>query len=405
MALPFLESIAVSKSNKVPMRMVCVGNDFGFAPVIFFPKDEGKNYTPSKLLTPLEPHRQDISIFSKLDHPGLGGGHKGTHTFLSGIYHSHAKNMPEGNISIDQKAASHVGIQTRYPSLQLSSGADAGTRLSWTSAGVAIPPVTKLQTIFELLFGKISPATARQRAYKIGVDTSILDLVKIDAKSLQKKISKDDSEKLDQYFTSVREVEKRLTMSKGWLHKPKPQVDYKLNARADSLDLVDRMPLLYDLAVLALQTDSTRVMTIEHSSLGSNFGGLKISRGHHALTHHGKIPEFLKELAVIETFQTSQFSRFLSKLKEVKEANGKTLFDNTISLMGCGLGNASSHSNRNLPLLLAGGGFKHVGHMAHKKTKTVYTPACNLYVSMLQRFGMEIDKFNTSTGTLSGLEV
>jgi hypothetical protein len=193
-------------------------------------------------------------------------------------------------------------------------------------------------------------------------------------------------------------------MSKGWLHKPKPQVDYQVKAQADSLDLVDRMPLYYDLVVLALQTDSTRIITLEHSSLGSNLGGFKISRGHHALTHHGKIPEFLTELSVIEKFQTTQFSRFLSKMKEVKEANGKTLFDNTISLMGSGMGNASSHSNRNLPLVLAGGGFKHVGHMAHEKTKTVTTPACNLYLSILQRFGMEVDHFNTSTGTLTGLE-
>jgi hypothetical protein len=384
--------------------MVCVGNNYGFAPVLFFPKNEGKNYTTSPLLKPLEAHKNDLSIFSKLDHPGMNGGHKGTHTFLTGVKSRDAKYMPEGCISVDQKAAAHVGIRTRYSSLQLSSGADATSRLSWTSAGVAIPPISKLQNIYEILFGKISPQVARKREYKIGVETSILDLVKIDADRMKKRVSKHDQEKLDQYFTSVRSVEKKLTMSKGWLHKPKPHVDYQINAQADSLNLVDKMHLYYDLVVLALQTDSTRVVSLENSNLGPNLGGYKISRGYHPLTHHGQVPEFLKELQVIEQHQTTEFSRFLSKLKEVKEANGKTLFDNTISLLGSGLGNASSHSNRNLPVLVAGGGFKHLGHFAHPKEGNRGTALCNLYLTMLQKFGLEIDKFSTSTGTLTELE-
>lgn len=402
-ALPFLETFA-KNTDKVPMRMVCVGNNFGFAPVLFFPKNHGKNYTASPLLKPLEPHKNDLSVFSKLDHPGMNGGHKGTHTFLTGVKSRDAKYMPEGCISVDQKAASHVGIKTRYASLQLSSGADATARLSWTSAGVAIPPITKLQNIYEILFGKISPEVARKREYKIGVDTSILDLVKLDADRLKKRISKHDQEKLDQYFTSLRSVEKNLTMSKGWLHKPKPQVDYQIRAQADSLNLIDKMQLYYDLVVLALQTDSTRVISLENSKLGDNLGGYKISRGYHPLTHHGQVPEFLKELQIIEQHQTTEFSRFLSKMKEIKEVNGKTLFDNTISLIGSGLGNASSHSNRDLPLLIAGGGFKHVGHFAHKKEGSRGTAACNLYLTMLQKFGLEIDKFSTSTGTLTELE-
>jgi len=404
LALPILESVAQKRADEVPIRLVCVGNNFGFAPVLFFPQGQGKNYKSSPLLKSFDSHRNDISIFSKLDHPGMGGGHKGTHTFLTGIKSSDAKNMPEGNISIDQKAAQFVGTQTRYPSLQFSSGADSTARMSWSSAGVAIPPIQKLQHIYEVLFGKISPQVASKREYKIGVDTSILDLVKIDAKRLQKKISKSDTEKLDQYFTSVREVEKKLTMSKGWLHKPKPQVKYTIKAQADSLNLIDRLPLYYDLVILALQTDSTRIITLENSNLGANLGGFKISSGYPQLTHHGKIPEFLKELEIIEKFQTSQFSRFLSKMKEVKESNGKSLFDNTISLLGSGMGNASSHSNRNLPILLAGGGFKHVGHMAHPKEGSRGIPLCNLYLSMLQRFGMKTDSFNTATGTLQGLE-
>jgi len=402
-SLPFLETFAAD-TEKVPMRMVCVGNNYGFAPVLFFPKDLGKNYTPSPLLKPLEVHKNDLSVFSRLDHPGMNGGHKGTHTFLTGVKSRDAKSMPEGCISIDQKAAFHVGSKTRYPSLQLSSGPDSGARLSWTSAGVAIPPITKLQHIYEMLFGKISLDMARQREYKIGVDTSILDLVKVDAGRMKKRVSKHDQDKLDQYFTSVRSVEKKLTMSKGWLHKPKPQVEYQIKSQADSMNLVDKMQIYYDLVVLALQTDSTRVISLEHSNLGPDLGGYKISRGHHPLTHHGQIPEFLKELQVIEQHQTTEFSRFLTKLKEVKETNGKTLFDNTMSLLGSGMGNASSHSNRDIPLLIAGGGFKHIGHYAHSKDSHRGTAACNLYLTMLQKFGLETDSFSTSSGTLTELE-
>ena len=281
LALPVLESIAENKTNKVPMRMVCVGNNFGFAPALFVPKGEGKNYKASSLLKPLEAHRNDLSIFSTLDHPGMGGGHKATHTFLSGVKSSDAKNMREGNISIDQKAAEYVGIKTRYQSMQLSSGADAGSRLSWSSAGVAMPPVQNLQHIYELLFGKISPEVAKKRDYKIGVDTSILDLVKIDAKRLQEIVSKNDQEKLDQYFTSVREVEKGLTMSRGWIHKPKKQVKYTIKAQADSLDLVDRMHLLrrqLGRAPLALQAIDRRLQAVADRVIGGNVAGLLAAR-------------------------------------------------------------------------------------------------------------------------------
>ena len=238
-------------------------------------------------------------------------------------------------------------------------------------------------------------------------EKSILDLVRQDADRLMKRVGKNDQEKLDQYFTSVRELEKRLTQSEAWLDKPKPKGSYEIPNGADDMDFVDRVPLYYDLIALALETDSTRVISFELSDIGANSGGFPITKGYHQLTHHGKVESYIQELSIIERFHTQQFARFLDKLAAVQEPNGKTLLDNTMALLGSGMGNASSHSNKDLPLLLAGGGFKHGQHIRFEKDKSrgTQTPACNLFVSMLQRFGADVDQFNQSTGTLTGLEL
>ena len=323
------------------------------------------------------------------------------HTFLSGVKSIDAKNMPEGNISIDQKAAEFIGVKTRYSSMQMTTGANQGNAMSWSRSGVSLPPIKSLRTIYSLLFQKTDKRQIKQKEEDIVVDKSILDLVKKDADKLKTKLGRDDLEKLDQYFTSVEELERKLTMSKIWLEKAKPVVSYKLPTDADARDFKDRGSLYYDLISLALQTDSTRVITLEISDLGANSGGLNLTTGYHNLTHHGKKPEFLKELKLIEMTHTAAFADFLTKLKKFKEANGKSLFDNTMTLLGSGMGNASSHSNKNLPLLLAGGGFKH----GESKIYTKGTAACNLYLSMLQNFGLDIERFNLSTGNLSNFEV
>ncbi len=408
MALPFLETFGAEKLaglTPVPKRMVCVGFEYSFVPDLLFPTEEGRDYDMTPLLRPLALHRDDFSLFAGLDH-GITGGHLSVHSFLSGILAKDASNMLEGNVSVDQKAAMTVGAKTRYSSMQFSPGSNGNHLISWTAGGAPVPPIDKLQTIFDLLFRPLE-LTERQKAERsIDGNQSILDLVKNDANALMRRVSKSDQEKLDQYFTSVREVERKLTMSKAWLDRPKPRVSYELPNGADSMTYKERVPLLYDLMVLALQTDSTRVISMAHGGLGANSGGFPISKGYHTLTHHGKIPEKLRQLSIVETFHTTHFARYLDKLRDVKEPNGKTLLDNTINLMGSGLGNASSHSNRDLPLLLAGGGFKHVGHMQVAKLPNKQSvPACNLYLSMLQRFGLEIDSFNTSSGTLTGLDL
>jgi len=180
-----------------------------------------------------------------------------------------------------------------------------------------------------------------------------------------------------------------------------------LPAGANQLDFIDRVPLYYDLMALALETDSTRVVTLALADIGANYGGFRISRGYHQLTHHGKVPEYITELSLIEQFHSQQIARFLQKLWAVREPDGKTLLDNCMVLFGSGMGNASAHSNKNLPLVLAGGGFRHGEHRSYFKDESGNKPslAGKLFVSMLQRFGVETDRIGLASGTLAGLEV
>ena len=256
-----------------------------------------------------------------------------------------------------------------------------------------------------MLFRK-EDSTSRKRSERDLADKqSILDLARSQAKSFQKGLGREDSEKLEQYFTSVREFEKRIEQSTLWLDREKPSTDYNLPSQADSLTLKEKTPLLYDLMALALQTDSTRVISLAFTNLGKDNGGLPgVTRGYHTLSHHGQVKDAIDELTIIESFHVEQFSRFLDKLKEIKETNGKSLLDNTMALLGSGMSNANSHSNRDLPILLAGGGFKHGQHLHFARNGRQSTPLCNLYLSMLQNFGLDLDQYNTSSGTLTGFQ-
>ena len=409
MALPHLDAMAApATKDEPPVRMVCAGLNFGFVPQLFFPETTGRNYELSQRLEPLRTLQQDFTVFSGLDHgTEAQGGHGGVHAYLSGVLSRNSKGMPEANISVDQKAAQSIGAATRYPSLQIASGNDPNNLISWSASGVSLPPVTNVEHLFHLLFQKSDPALRSSTKATYAARTSILDLVKTDADLLQRKVGMRDRQKLDRYFTSVREVEKRLTQASEWLDEPKPSVDYRIPSNANGLNFVDRVPLYYDLIALALETDSTRVVSLALADIGANYGGFNISRGYHQLTHHGKVPEYITELSIIEQFHTSQLARFLMQLKEIQEPNGRTLLDNTMVLFGSGMGNASAHSNKNLPLLLAGGGFKHGEHKSYflDAAKKKSTLAGNLFVSMLQRFGVETDRFGLATSTLTGLEV
>lgn len=407
LALPHLDAMAHRQTVAVPMRMTCIGLNFGLVPQLFFPQQIGSGYQLTELLQPLADLRDEFTVFSGLDHGvNAQGGHGGVHAYLSGVLSRNASGMPEANISIDQKAAQLTKAETRYPSLQVASGNDPNNMLSWSASGVAIPPVYNVETLYQLLFQKISPQQRDQTQRQMAQQSSILDLVRTDARALERRVGVRDRQKLERYFDAVRSVEQRLVQSTAWLDRPKPAVDYALPEDPQRLDFVDRVPLYYDLISLALQTDSTRIATLALADIGANYGGFEITRGYHQLTHHGKVPEYLAELSVIEQFHMQQLARFLTQLRDTDEPDGRTLLDNTMVLFGSGMGNASSHSNKNLPLILAGGGFIHGQHRSYFRDEQQRdaTPAGKLFVSMLQRFGVELDQFGTATGTLSGLE-
>ncbi len=407
--LPHLDAMAATGAVKsidssVPRRMVCIGNNFGFVPQLFFPEKTGEQYDLPDLLKPLQKHQRDFTIFSHLDHGINGqGGHSGIHAYLSGILSKNSKGFKERNISVDQKAAEMTQSKTRFSSLQFSSSDSKNNKLSWSNAGVALPSITNLNQIFDLLFQKSSPASKRNAERNFNRQTSILDLVKTDADRLTRQVGKSDREKLDRYFSSIRSVEKQLNQTRLWTDHPKPTVDYQLPKEAANLNFSKRIPLYYDLIALALQTDSTRVITFGTADIGSDGGGLGVTRGYHQLTHHGKVPGYIAELSIIESFLIKKFAGFLDQLSAIEEPNGKTLLDNTITLFGSGMGNASSHSNKRLPLILAGGGFRHGQHISFENQNN-RPPASNLFLSMLQQFGMETSRFGQSTGTLAGME-
>lgn len=408
--LPFFESIAspILKAASGPsgsskMRMVCVGYNYGINPDVFFPSEAGKNYAPTRYLRPFMDMKDHFTVFSNLDHPGVKGGHNAVHAFLSGVLANQAKDRPGRNVSIDQMAADYVGSDTRYPSLQLDIGGaksiKSWTRISWTRNGVPAPPITDLRQVFDGLFKETSESQKKRLARSNKLNSSILDVVMDDAAMLKKRLNPSDLDKLDEYFTSIREVEKRLNMSEDWLNTAKPVVDYKL---PDPLPIyfVEKVPLYYDLIKLALQTDSTRVVSFALSEWDGPSGIEGVDQGYHTLTHHGRDETRLNQLRKVEDFLVKSQAKFIRSLDTVEVEEGRSLLDQTMVLSGSGMGNASSHSNVKLPLMLAGGGFKHGEHKVYSDNENLKTPACNLYLSMLQRFGLEVDQFGSSSGTL-----
>lgn len=405
-ALPLMHSLpssrAATESTARPRRMVCIGNEFGMYPGAFWPQTFGTDYETTPLLQPLDAHREHFTLFSHLDH-GLKGGHFAIHGYLTGVKAADARGMPDGGISIDQRAAEFVGSQTRFPSLTIGSedGLHGGCRMSWTRTGTRVPPIPGPRELFRMLFVPENADAKKHAADRIALQGSILDAVLGDAQSIQKRLGKDDREKLDEYFTSIRDVESKLALDRQWQNIPKPDATID---EPDNRGLAHDLPALYELIALALQTDSTRVATLE---IGGTFvaSALGIKKGYHSLSHHGKLQSNIDQLVEIELYQMQQFAKFVERLKTIREPESDaTLLDSTMVLMGSGMGNGNSHTNSDLPIILAGAGFRHGEFKQYPSDKPKRVPLCNLFVSMLQQFGVETDSFGTSTSTLSGLE-
>ena len=406
-ALPAFDSLHAANENESSAnarRFVCVAPNYGMNPGGFFPERTGVDYEMPPLLKSLEPHRRDLSIFSNLDHPGVGGGHGCSNTLLNGFELKDTKDRPQRLQSLDQFLAGQIGVATRFPSLLLGAGG-----VSWSRAGIRLPTDGDPAGVFTKLFVDDNAKVKQQTRKFLEEDASILDVVRQDAKRLNRRLARADQAKLDQYLTSIRSVELKLKRQADWLDIAKPKVrDTVIRGGDDDGTIVDlaypyNTSVMYDLMVLALQTNSTNVICYGHPGGNRLFPFDGITLGYHSLTHHGKRPELLKELSIIESFYSAQFSRFLTKLKETPDSDGQSLLESTVVMFASGMGNASAHSSRNLPIMLAGGGFQHGQHHRFERQGRDGRPLSDLFVSILQQLGIERDNFSTSTSNLNDL--
>ena len=375
-------------------RFVAVGNLLGYQVKQLFPATPGRNYEKTTLLEPLWDNRGHMTLYRGLDH-GVKGGHFAVHSFLSGVLHSEAQNRPDGNVSIDQFLADEVGYQTRFPSLTVGSegGIHGGCQIAWTKSGVRVPPIPGPAELFEKLFVTESPERQARRAQDNRVQASILDSVLEEANRLSRRVNQEDKAKLDEYLTSVRDVEKRLELRQRWDHQPKPKAPF---AKPANRNTVEDLPLLYELLALALQTDSTRIATLE---IGGDFlpQHLGIKKDYHGLSHHGNDADAIADLITLEKYQITQFGKFLTRLSKINDGD-RSLLDSTTVLFGSGIGDANSHRNSDLPIILAGGGYKHGEFREVPREGPNKVPLCNLYVDIAQKMGVETDSFGSSTG-------
>ena len=417
LSLPMLEAMTPAfaglvkaapgaRPNATPRRMLGICNNLGLLPEQFFPKDNGPDYTLSPYLEVLGQHRADFTVFSGVWHPDVDGGHPADNCFLTAAPHPGSAGF-RNTISLDQYISERIGHLTRFPSLTLGVNVLQGQRsLSWTGSGVLIPCEEKASDVFSRMFLQGTKAETDAQIRKLELGQSILDAVAGQAKHLQLSVGARDRDRLDQYFTSVRELEQRMQMSREWERKPKPKVTAPMPLDpASPKAYMDKVKLMYDMARLAFETDSTRSVSLLLDSVNSpaiEFGGIKTTDGYHNLSHHGKSKEKLDELKAIDEWHMKLLAELFTELKAVKE-EGEPLLDRTMILYGSNLGNANTHVTTNLPVLFAGGGFKHGRHLAFNTDHNYPLP--NLFVSMLQRMGLETDKFASATGTMRGLEL
>ncbi len=403
MALPWLDAMSAlgSPAPARPRRMVAVCHDMGLLPQFFFPTEAGRDYALTPYLEIFRDFKSDFTVFSGVSHPQVDGGHAADICFLTGAPHP-GRGGFRNTISLDQFIAQRVGSQTRFPFLNLLIGHETFQSLSWTASGVRIPPEQRPSAAFRQLFLQGNPAEIALRLRQLREGQSIMDAVADSARGLERQVGPQDRARLDQYYTSVRELEQELVRAQEWENRPKPTVTATLPVDiTDNNDTPGKSRLMYDVARLALETDSTRVVAIMAQDQHSTHL-ITGADSHHALTHHGNRPEVLSTLRRMEENQLTAFRTFLTGLKNVTE-NGETLLDRTMVLQGAAMGNANSHSNNNLPVTLFGGGFRHGQHLVYDRQRNL--PLANLYVSMLQRLGLDVERFASSTGTMRGLEM
>lgn len=396
LGLPLLEAmtpaLAAVPEAKTARRFVGVSMALGLHNPNLVPEGSGRDYKPSRYLKSIQDLREDFTVVSGSSHPGVTGGHTAEGSIFSACPNARGATT-RNTISLDQLMAKQLGHETRFPSLVLNTGSQ--TSPSYTENGSMIPAENNAMRLFTRLFVNDTPAEQARQAQLIRQGRSVMDVVGAEAKALMREVGAGDRDKLDAWFTSVRDLEQRLAANEAWTHRPKPKVSLAPPARIPRDNEVEVDRIFLDIVHMALATDSTRFITLHIT--GNNVQGIEgVDESYHSLSHHGMDDEKLAQLAIVEQGVVNAWGHFLRKLKSDK------LLDETMVLLTSNLGNASSHDNKNMPVLFAGGGFKHGQHLAFNQKDNYPLP--NLYLGALQRLGLEQERFATSTGTMTGLE-
>ncbi len=407
LALPWLEVSTAhgnGRAGSAP-RMLIISNNLGVLPKPFFPTESGSAYKLSPYLTELSDFRRDFTVFSGLSHPDVDGGHSTENCFLTGA-RGPTRSGFRNTISLDQFAADALGPVTRFPTLNLGVNIDKANRsLSWTSDGVLLPAEDSPARLFKKMFLQGNGTAVAKQVHRLQERGSILDTLLEDASRFRRRLGNGDRARLDQYLNSVREVEKRLATARQWETRPKPKTTHSPPRDIPDKKLVfKKFDLMLSTALLALESDSTRIVTLMVDAFATpvfqlHDNELSVS-DYHNLSHHGQAPEKVRQLKDADRQQMGLLRKVLTNLRDKQDGNAR-LLDRTMVLYGSNMGDSNTHVNTNLPILLAGGGFTHGQHLAFSRENN--TPLCNLFVSMLQRLGVEADRFGSSTGTLTGL--
>jgi hypothetical protein len=408
LALPMLQRMesvlgASPTDSTAPRRMLLISNNLGVLPKPFFPTEAGRDYALSPYLSELQEFRDDFTVFSGLSHPAVNGGHSTENCFLTGA-RGPTRSGFRNSISLDQFAAERLGPVTRFATLNLGVNIDKANRsLAWTRDGVLLPAEDRASVLFRRMFVQGDADEVSRQLHRLEERGSILDALLDDANRLNRQLGPEDRNRMDQYFTSVRDVEQRLQAAREWELRPKPEPTQPAPDDIDDMKLfIPKFELMLSMAQLAFEADATRIITLMVDAFATPVFRLNETEsttdGYHNLSHHGQADDKVRQLEEVDHQQMVLLRNLLKNLAD-KQEEGQRLLDRTMVLYGSNMGDSNTHDNTNLPILLAGGGFRHGQHLAFNRENN--TPLCNLFVSMLQQAGIETDDFGSSAGTMS----
>jgi len=400
LALPMLEVMTpgLAHAAATPRRMLNICCTLGLYTPSWKPATAGKDYAATEYLALIDEHRNNYTVFSGYSHEEQSGRqpHNSEITWLTSARHPGMDGF-QNSISLDQTVANHYGYATRFPSLVLGTATPQSQ--SYTTSGVMVPAETSPSALFSKLFMQGTPEEVEREEQRLNDGASILDNLKTQTAALQKSASSGDRAKLEAYYEAVRTAEKELVEVKAWMGRPKPVVDMTPPIdNPDRGDLLDRIRLMYSLIPLILQTDSTRVISLMVQDHSTAIRAPGVTGDQHGLSHHGQDEAKIAQLRTIEREIVKLLGGLLTALQSMQDPDGSVL-DQTTVLFGSNLGNANSHAAKDLPILVAGGGFGPGSHVVHDGEYN--GPLCNLYVTLLRSMGFEVDQFGQSTGALT----